>query len=57
MCLVFFHMVRSGAYWHRIHDIHACAFTVQTKKSVISLEFERHFKTFIINAEKPEFYS
>ena len=29
--LVFFHMVRAGAYWHKKHDIHACAFTVQTK--------------------------
>ena len=29
--LVFFHMVRAGAYWHKIHDIHACAFAVQTK--------------------------
>ena len=29
--LVFFHMVRAGAYWHKIQDIHACAFAVQTK--------------------------
>ena len=29
--LVFSHMVRAGAYWHRIHDIHACAFAVPTK--------------------------
>ena len=29
--LVFFHMVRAGAYWHKIHDIHAFAFVVQTK--------------------------
>ena len=28
--LVFFHMVRVGAHWHKIHDIHAFAF-VQTK--------------------------
>ena len=28
---VFFPMVRAGAYWHKIHDIHACAFAVQTK--------------------------
>ena len=28
--LVFFHMVCAGAYWHKIHDIHACAFAVQT---------------------------
>ena len=31
ICLMFFHMVRAGAYWHKIHDIHACAFAVQTK--------------------------
>ena len=29
--LVFFHMLRIGAYWHKIHDIHAGAFAVQTK--------------------------
>ena len=29
--LVFFHMVRAGACWHKIHDIHACTFAVQTK--------------------------
>ena len=29
--LVFFHWVRAGAYWHKIHDIHACAFAVQIK--------------------------
>ena len=30
LSLVFFHMVR-GAHWQKIHDIHACAFAVQTK--------------------------
>ena len=29
--LVFFHMVRAGAHWHKIHEIHACAFGVQKK--------------------------
>ena len=29
--LVFFKMIRDGAYWHKIHHIHACAFAVQTK--------------------------
>ena len=29
--LVFFHMVRADANWHKIHGIHACAFGVQTK--------------------------
>ena len=37
--LVFFDMVRAGVSWHKIHDTHACAFAVQTKKSVISLRF------------------
>ena len=37
--LVFFHMVRAVAYWHKIHDIHTCAFAVQTKQSVLSLFF------------------
>ena len=63
--LVFFHMVRAGAYWHKIHDIHACAFAVQTKESFASFGFLlrqllwRHCKTFCfnINAEKPKFYS
>ena len=36
---LFFHMVRAGASWHKIHDIHACAFTIQTKQSVISFGF------------------
>ena len=44
--LTFFHLVRAGAYWHKIHDIHVCAFAVHTKESV---------KTFNANAEK--FYS
>ena len=34
--LMFFHMVRYGAYRHKIHDIHAYAFAVDTKYSVIS---------------------
>ena len=29
--LMFFHMLRAGTYWHKIHDIHACAFAVHTK--------------------------
>ena len=29
--LVFLRMVCAGAYWHKIHDIHACAFAVHTK--------------------------
>ena len=37
--LVFFHMVRPGAYWHKTHYIHACVFTLQTKKSFISFRF------------------
>ena len=37
--LVFFHVVRAGAYSHKIHDIYACAFAVQTKYSVISSGF------------------
>ena len=61
--LAFFHMVRAGAYWHKIHDIHACAFAVQTKQSVTSFGFlfrrrlRRHCKIFNMNAEKPKFYS
>ena len=39
-CLVFFHMVRAGAYWHKIHDIHACAFAVQTKLSRLDFFFD-----------------
>ena len=57
--LVLFHMVRAGAYWHKIHDIHECAFAVHTKQSVISFLFRRllsrHYKTFNVNAEKPKF--
>ena len=55
-------MVRAGAYWHKIHDIHACAFAVETKESVISFGFlfrpllRTHCKTFNITAEKPKFY-
>ena len=37
--VVFFHMVRAGVSWHKIHDTHACAFAVQTKQSVISFGF------------------
>ena len=50
--LVFFQMIRDGAYWHKIYHIHACAFAVQTKYSVISFGFVfrrllwRHCKTF-----------
>ena len=61
--LVCFHMVRVCAYWHKIHDIHACAFAVQTKQSVISFGFLfrrlfcRNCNTFNINAEKPKSYS
>ena len=61
--LVFFHMVLTGAYWHKIHDIHACAFAEQTKLSVISFGFLfrwllwRHCKTFNIYEETPKFYS
>ena len=61
--VVFFHMVRAGTNWHKIHDIHACAFTVQTKYLVTSFGFlfwrllRRHCKIFNINAEKPKFYS
>ena len=29
--LVLFHMVGAGAYGHKMHDIHVCAFAVQTK--------------------------
>ena len=60
--LVFFRMVRAGAYWHKIHDIHACAFAVQ-KNIVRYLVWisrgllRRHCETFNINAEKPKFYS
>ena len=36
--LVFFHMIRAGAYWHKVHD-HACTFAVNTKWSVISFGF------------------
>ena len=56
-------MVRAGAYWHKMHDINACAFAVHTKYSVISFGFlfrwllSRHCKTFNINAEKPKFNS
>ena len=59
--LVLFHVVRAGPYWHKTHDIHACAFALHTKKSVISFLFRRllsrHCKTFNVNAEKPQFYS
>ena len=60
--LVFFHMVRAGAYSLKIHDICACAFAVQTKYSVISFKFLfrrllwKH-ETFNMNAEKPKYYS
>ena len=27
--LMFFHMVRAGAYWHEVHDLHACEFAIQ----------------------------
>ena len=60
--LVFFHMVQAGAQWHKTHDIHAWAFTVHTKQSVISFGFlflrllSRNCKTFNINTEKPKFY-
>ena len=56
--LVFFHIVRAGAYWHKIHDVHTCAFAVKTKWSVISFGFLfqrllwRHCKTFNIKTGK-----
>ena len=56
--LVFFHVVRAGAYWHKIHDVHTCAFAVKTKWSVISFGFLfqrllwRHCKTFNIETGK-----
>ena len=56
-------MVRAGAYWHKIRDIHACAFAVQTKQSVISFGFLfqrplwRHCKTFNRNGGKRKPYS
>ena len=34
--LAFFHIIRAGAYWHKIHDMHACAFAVQKKNSSLS---------------------
>jgi len=34
--LFVFHTVHAGAYWHKIHIIHACAFAIQTKLSIIS---------------------
>ena len=37
--LVFYRMVRAGAYWHKIHDNHACAFAVQTKSPLSRLDF------------------
>ena len=37
--VVFVHMVRAGAYWHKIDDIRACAFAVRKKLSVISFGF------------------
>ena len=37
--LVIFHMVRAGAYWHKINDLHACAFAAHTKQFVISFGF------------------
>ena len=52
-----------GSCWHKIHDIHACAFAVHKKEPVISFGFLfwrllwRHCKTSNITAEKPKFYS
>ena len=52
-----------GTRWHKIHDIHACAFAVHTKQSAISFGFlfrrllSRQCETFNINAEKRKFYS
>ena len=54
----FFHMVRAGAYWHKIHDIHACAFAEHTKSPLFRLDF--FFGSScqdIVNAEKPKFCS
>ena len=31
--LVVFHVVGAGAYGHKMHDIHACAFAVETNFS------------------------
>ena len=39
LSLVFFNMVRVGAYWHKIQDIYACALAVEIKYSVMSFGF------------------
>ena len=50
--LVFFHMVRAGAYWHTCHP-RMCIHGVHK----IVRYFVLHCKTFNKNAEKPKFYS
>ena len=35
LCLVFFHMVRAGAYWHKLHDIHTCPRTTKVVRYLV----------------------
>ena len=58
---MFFHVVRAGAYWHKIHDLLTHVHSLYKQNSPLSnLDFffgGSCEETFNINAEKPKFYS